>query len=54
VGGHTDKVVPTNRINDSAAEAETHTSKAESGNSATKGTEAMAPTMKTWARLTLR
>jgi len=46
VEGHTDKEVPTNRINGAVTEAERHTSEAENGSSAAKGTDA---TMKAWA-----
>jgi len=51
--GHTAKV-PINRINGADAEAEAHTSEAEGGNSAAKGTDATTLKMKTWAHLTLR
>jgi len=41
------KEVPINRINGAETESEAHTSEAESGNSAAKGTDATTPTMKT-------
>jgi len=41
VEGHMDKEVPINPTNGAAAEAEAHTSEAESGNIAAKRTDAM-------------